>query len=210
METLWKQRALRSARAVSGRPGFGRVREADLPSPSAEPAAAVKGRRPDPERSERVDCRPRAELPGADAQRRELAALNTERVDLHESSLVRVVPVAAGEDASEASARSRAAGGERSEPPLTIVKKVVTSAQDPGQDPGHPASCREWSRPGRSYVAERSLARRRSATRAAICCLRSSGQGVSGAHDSTTACATAVLSAGVLRPSSSSGARGFV
>jgi hypothetical protein len=34
--------------------------------------------------------------------------------------------VAAGEDASEASARSRAAGGERSEPLLMIVKNILT------------------------------------------------------------------------------------
>jgi hypothetical protein len=41
-----------------GRPWSAGSGQPDLPSPSAEPAAAVKGRRPDPERSERVDSRP--------------------------------------------------------------------------------------------------------------------------------------------------------
>jgi hypothetical protein len=48
-------------RRVWSSPRVGRVREPDLTSPSAE-TAAVKGRRPDPERSERVDSRPSAKL----------------------------------------------------------------------------------------------------------------------------------------------------
>jgi hypothetical protein len=46
-------------RYSGGRPPVGRLLPALLPGPSAEPATAVKGRRPDPERSERVDSRPR-------------------------------------------------------------------------------------------------------------------------------------------------------
>jgi hypothetical protein len=105
---------------------IGRLLPALLPSPSAEPAAAVKGRRPDPERSERVDSRPPVELfrrrcVAARAGRAERRAGRSPRL-----KPVRVVPVAAGEDASEASARSRAAGGERSEPPLRTVERLVT------------------------------------------------------------------------------------
>jgi hypothetical protein len=44
------------------RSGADTGRSPNIPCPSAQPAAAVKGRSPDPERSERVDSRPAAEL----------------------------------------------------------------------------------------------------------------------------------------------------